>query len=148
MIITTNLNQARKQIEQLKKAGKEIIVQAQDPEFNRAILEIPEVDVLVSPELHNRKDKLKERDSGLNEVLCKIAKKNNIKIGIDLEKIKSLPKKEKAQAISRLQQNILLCKKTGCELTIFPQKKYAKQKIMEFLISLGSSTQIAKKAAE
>lgn len=150
MITTNNLNEVRRQIQKLKKEnpGEKIIVQAHDPEFNRKILEISDVDVLLSPELHNRKDKLKERDSGLNEILCKIAKKNNTKIGIDIEKINSLSKQEKAKALARIRQNIFLCKKTGCELAIVPQKKYAKQEIMGFLISLGSSTQVAKKAAD
>ncbi len=79
IINTDNINKARKQIQKLKKENKSVIVRAQSPEFNRKILENKDVDILLDPHLHNRKDKLKERDSGLNEILCKIAAKNNIK---------------------------------------------------------------------
>ena len=84
IINTNNINQARKQIQELKKQKKPVIIKAQDEEFNRKILEIPGIDVLFAPEVHDRIDSLKQRDSGLNEVLTKLAAKNNIKIAIDL----------------------------------------------------------------
>lgn len=149
MIINTpNLNEARKQIQRLKKENKnaEIVVQAQNPEFNRKILENKDVDILLSPELHNRKDKLKERDSGLNEILCRIAAKNNIRIGINIEELKNKDKKEKAIILARLMQNIMLCKKTGTELVILG--KYDKKDAFSFLLSLGCSITQAKKAVE
>src|SRR3989338_3661250 len=139
IINTDNLNESRRQIQKLKKEGMEIIVKAQDEEFNRKILENPDVDILLSPEMHIRKDKLKQRDSGLNEVLCKIASKNNIKIGIDISEIINKPKKEKAKILSRIIQNISLCKRTGTQIVIYP-KKYKKQDIISFFLTLKSST--------
>lgn len=140
MIINTeDINEARKQIQKLKKEDQEIIVRAKDPEFNRKILEIKDVDVLLNPEFHNRKDKLKQRDSGLNEVLCKIAEKNNIKIGISLEELKKLDKREKAKVISRMIQDIRLCKKTKTKIMLFP-KDQKKLDILSFFISLKGST--------
>ena len=59
IISTTNLTQARKQIQELKKQNKEVIIQAQDDAFNRKILENKEVDILLSPEFHNKKDYMK-----------------------------------------------------------------------------------------
>ncbi len=144
MINTPNINEARKQIQKLKKEGKQIIVLAQDPEFNRKIVEIPDVDILLSPEIHNRKEPLKQRDSGLNEILCKIAAKNNIKIGIDLDAIKKLPDENKASVLGRLQQNIMICKKTKTEITLLG--KYDKKDAFSFLLTLGASTEQAKKA--
>ena len=98
--------------------------------------------------MHNQADRLKQRDSGLNEILCRIAKNNNIKICIDIDEIKKLDKKQKSKILARIAQNINLCKKTGAELVVFPKNKYKKQDIMSFLISLKSSTQLAKKACE
>lgn len=147
MIITTsNLNDARKQIQKIKKENKneEIIVKAHDEDFNRKILENPDINILLSPELHQRKDKLKQRNSGLNEILCRIAKNNNIKIGIDIDEIKKLNKNDKSKILARVIQNINLCKKTGTDLVVFPKNKYKKQDIMGFLHSLKSSTQLAK----
>ena len=145
-INTFNLNEARKQIQKLKKEEKEIVVQAQDNEFNRKILEIKEVDILLSPELHDRKEHLKQRESGLNEVLCKLATKNNIRIGIDLNQIIQKPAKEKAILLSRIMQNIKLCKRTKTQIIILPGKKYKKQNILSLLLTLKSSTFQAKKA--
>lgn len=144
IINTSNLNEARKQIEKTKKEGKEVIVLAQDPEFNRKILENKNVDILLSPESHNRKDSLKERDSGLNEILCRIAAKNRIKIGLNLEEIKKRKGKEKAIFLARIKQNVMLCKKAGTEIKILG--KYDKKDVFSFLLTLGASTEQAKRA--
>ncbi len=145
MINTTNLNQVRKQIQELKKQKKQVIVQAQDDEFNRKILEIPDVDIFLGSEIHNRKDRMKQRDSGLNEINCKLAVKNNIKLAINLPLVIQLPKKEKAKVLARVMQNIYLCKKTKAQLIVFPSK-YKKQDVISLFLSLKSSTQLAKKA--
>jgi len=144
IINTSNINEARKQIQSLKKQKKQIIVMAKEPEFNRKILENKDVDILMSPELHSRNDRLKERDSGLNEVLCKIAKKNEVAIGVEIEKIKKLGGEEKARAIARLIQNIKLCKRVGTKIKLFG--KFDKRDAMSFLLSLGCSTSQAKEA--
>ncbi len=145
MINTTNLNQARKEIQKLKKENEQIVVMAQDEEFNRKILENKDVDVFLGPELHNRKDKLKQRDSGLNEVLCKLAVKNNIQIGINLMEIIKQPKKDKAILLGRIIQNIALCKRTKTKVVIYPEK-YKKQDVSSLFLTLGASTQQAKEA--
>jgi len=143
IINTNNLNEARKQIEKLKKEkpNKVVIVKAQDPNFNRKIRENKNVDILLSPELHDRKDSLKERDSGLNEILCRIAAKNRIKIGLNLEEIKKRKGKEKAILLARIKQNIMLCKKTGTEIKILGN--YDKKDMFSFLLTLGASTKQA-----
>ncbi|MDD5192890.1 MAG: hypothetical protein PHH54_05830 [Candidatus Nanoarchaeia archaeon] len=137
IINTTNINEARKEILKLKKENKKVIVQAQDDEFNRKIFENKDVDIVTGLEF-NRKDRLKQRDSGLNEVLCKLASKNNIKISIDIREIQKLPKKEKAIILSRIIQNIKLCRRTKTEIIFIPELK--KQDAFSFLLALGAST--------
>ena len=64
-----------------------------------------------------RKDFQKQRNSGFNQVLAKIAKKNNITIGINLDEIleaKSL--KQKAKILARTKQNIKLCNKNKLQM--------------------------------
>ena len=146
MISTSNLNEARKQIQKLKKENKEIIIKAQSNEFNRKILENKDIDIITDLELHKRKDKLKQRDSGLNEVLCKLASKNNIEIAINLGKIKRLDKKEKAETLARIKQNISLCKRTNTKIIILNKESYKKQDIISFFLILKGSTQQAKKS--
>lgn len=144
IIDTNNLNEARKQIQELKKQKQPVIVQAQNDEFNRKILENKEVDMIIGIEMHNRKDRLKQRDSGLNEVLAKLAKQNNIKIGLDISELKNIKGKEKAKILARIMQNIELCKRTGAEIIIIG--KYDKKNAFSFLITLGASTKMAKRA--
>jgi len=143
-ISTNNLNQARKLIQKIRKENpnEEIAVRAQDDEFNRKILENKEVNVLLNPHIHSRKDRLKQRDSGLNEIICKIAAKNNIKIGVDLNELTKLKKKEKAIAISRIMQNIKLCKRTQTKIIFTP--KQSKLDVISFFKILKASTSQAR----
>ncbi|MBS3079895.1 hypothetical protein J4221_00320 [Candidatus Pacearchaeota archaeon] len=96
IIDTLNINEVRRQIQKIKKEvpKEEIIVISKDDDYNRKILEMKDVDVLLLS-FHNRKDKLKQRDSGLNEVFAKLAKENNIRIGLDINELKKLNKKDK-----------------------------------------------------
>lgn len=142
IINTSNLNQARKQIQDLKKQNiKPIIVKAQDEIFNRKILENKDVNILLAPELTGIKDKLKQRDSGLNEFLCRLAKENSIAIAINIQELKNIKeKKQKAILLSRIIQNINLCKKTKTKIILYPLQE--KQDMQSFLQALGSSTEI------
>ncbi len=142
IIKTSNLNQARKEIQIFKKEKKTIIVKAQTPEFNRKMFENPDVNIITNLEQHNRKDKLKQRDSGLNEILCKLAKKNKIKIGININNLKKQEKKQKAIILSRIIQNIKLCKRTKTPIILLPEQ--SKQDTMSFMLTLKASTQQAK----
>ena len=137
MITTNNLNEARKQIQELKKKNEKVVVLAHDEKFNRKIFESKDVDMVCELEFHG-KDKIKQRDSGLNEILCKLAKENNIEIGINLNKIKSLEKTEKAVVLARIIQNINLCKRVGCKLTVIGD--YGKQEIMSFFLTFKGNT--------
>jgi ribonuclease P/MRP protein subunit RPP1 len=148
IINTSNINEARKEIVTAKKKNEIIIVKAQDEEFNRKILEINDVNILLSPEIHLRKDKLKQRDSGLNEVLCKLASKNNIAIGIDLSELTNKSKKEKAVILSRLKQNISLCKKAKAKIKILNIKEYNKREIASLLLVLGMHNKDIKETLE
>jgi len=142
MINTNNLNEARKQILKLKREGEEVVVVAQDENFNRKIFENKDVDMVVGLELHNKRDFMKQRDSGLNEILCKLAHDNNIKIGVDINKIAGLGKVEKARVLARVSQNIKLCKRTKTKIVILNNsKKNAKKYEVNSLFSvLGGST--------
>jgi ribonuclease P/MRP protein subunit RPP1 len=148
IINNSNLNQVRKLVLDIKKKNPEefVIIKAQDEEFNRKILEVKGIDVLLSPESNNRKDRLKQRDSGLNEVLCKIATKNNIKIGIDLLEIIKKPKKEKAVLLARLKQNINLCKRTKTKVLLINKEKYNQREIASLLLVLGMHNKDIKEA--
>ena len=143
MIDATSMNETRKEIQKLKGEGSLIVVQAQGDEYNRKIFENPDVDIVLGLEIHNRRDYQKQRDSGLNEVLCKLAKKNNIKIGINLKEIVKLSKKEKAIVLARLIQNIQLCKRIGTKIVFYP-RGIGKQEALSLITTLRGSTEQVK----
>jgi len=119
-----------------KSTDKNIIFSSNDDELNRKILEKLKINILLL-NLSNRKDKLKQRNSGLNQVLAKIAQKNRISIGINLDEIieeKNLI--EKSKIISRLKQNIKLCNKNKLKIKFISQKKENERNLHD-LKSLG-----------
>ncbi len=143
MISTENIDQARKLI---KNERRPIIIKAQNDEFNRRTLEHEKFDILLSPERGIRKDTIKQADSGLNEVLASIAARKKISIGIDIEEISTLTKKEKAERLSRIRQNISLCRKAKVSIKILFSKKVREAKSL--LLTLGASTKQTKEAID
>ncbi|MBW3020474.1 hypothetical protein KY334_04200 [Candidatus Woesearchaeota archaeon] len=148
MIKTTNINEARNQADKLRRENKSIIILSQDDEFNRKALEIKNLDTLIINENLNQKDYSKQRNSGLNEVLVKICAKNNISIGIQIEEIIKKPSKEKAIALSRLMQNIMLCKKSKTKLIFIKKDNKYDRELQSLLISLGADTKQAEIAVQ
>ena len=112
----TTFEKARKKIREEKEKGlKQIIFVSADDNLSRKILEKEPIDVLVILQGH-RKDRLKQRDSGFNQIMAKIAKKNNIKIGICLEEIINSKDKQRADILARVKQNIKLCAKNKIQM--------------------------------
>lgn len=142
MISTPNLQQAKNQIKNSKE--KQTIVKSQNPEFDRKILEYGKFQILL--DIHNTKgkNKIKKIESGLNHVMAKIAAKNKVAIGMDLKKLRSLPKEKKARALTSIIQNIKICRKARCSLALVNYKD--KTCGFNFLISLGASTSQAREA--
>jgi len=145
MINTTNIEQAKKEIKKaISENKKQIIVKAQDVEFNRKILEYGNFNILLDPHFSQDKNKIKYLNSGINHVSAKIATKNKIAIGIDLNEIKKLEKKEKAQILAKIKQNIKICRKAKTRIKSLNYKD--QRNAFSLLISLGASTQQAKEA--
>lgn len=122
----------------IKKEEIPKIILAQNDEFNRKILEYGNFHILLSIEKGNRNNKIRQTDSGLNNILAKIAKNKEVAIGIDLEEIRSLEPKQKAERLSKIIQNIKICRKSKTKIAI---KIGSLQKAKEFLIGMGASTE-------
>lgn len=95
---------------------KLIIIDGGDDIKNRLAVSSKYVDILLDPHEGRRKDGLHARDSGLNQVLCSLARKNHVAIGFSLCSI--LHANEKAIIIGRIMQNIILCRKYKVEIVI------------------------------
>jgi len=96
---------------QLDKANGLVVVEGGDDQINRTALESKKVDILLSPEKDREKDFMKVRDSGLNQVLCKLAKNNNIAIGFNFNDILNANSLERSRILGKMIQNVDLCKK-------------------------------------
>ncbi|MBS3066308.1 hypothetical protein J4205_00645 [Candidatus Pacearchaeota archaeon] len=143
--IKGSINEVRKEIDKLSKQGKDVVVIAGDSDFNRKILENKKVNVLLFSDFIGR-DKLKQRDSGLDHVLCKLAISNDITIGFDLNFLKEKSDLVISQKVSRLAQNIRLCNKYKNKIKVF---NYVKNEVVElkaFLLSLGMNNKSVKEA--
>ena len=112
-ISETNFDRARKLIKDNK--NKKIIFSSDDDELNRKILEKENINVLLL-NMEKRRDFQKQRNSGFNHVLAKIAKKKNVAIGINLDEIVKNSEKEKARIIARVRQNIQICNKNKLKM--------------------------------
>lgn len=108
---------ARKKIQEAKE--KPIIFSSNNDELNRKILEKEKIDILLI-NLEKRKDFQKQRNSGFNQVLARIAKKKNITIGINFDEI--IKSKNKEKILARIMQNIKLCNKYKLKMKFISEK--------------------------
>lgn len=145
MINTSNTEEAKKLIKQAEKNKESpIIVKAQDVDFNRKILEYGKFNILLSPESVQSRKSLRNIDSGLDYVMANLASKNNIAIGIDLSAITGVEKKEKAKILSKIANNIKICRKANAHIKVLNYKD--KKDASALLLSLGASTKQASDA--
>ena len=95
-------------LESVKEARKKeglVIIKGGNDTINRAAVSCKQVDVLLNPEPLT-KDSLTQRNSGLNQVLCKLAAKNNVAIGFSFDRLFL-----GHEMIGKIMQNIKLCRK-------------------------------------
>ncbi len=119
LIQESNFEKARKAINQSKEEN--IIFSSDDDDLNRKVLEKLKINILLLNQ-SKRKDFQKQRNSGFNHVLAKIAKKNNIVIGINLDEIIKAKSKEKSEILARIKQNIKLCNKNKLKMKFISQE--------------------------
>tara|TARA_Y100000310_G_C20451586_1_gene700995 strand:+ start:141 stop:650 length:510 start_codon:yes stop_codon:yes gene_type:complete len=102
----------------MRKLKKPVIVLGGDEGVNRSAVECKYVDVLLHPERNSLNDGLHQRRSGLNQVLCKLAKQNNISIGFSFNLVLQSKGRERARIIGRMRQNVRLCRKYKVNMKI------------------------------
>ena len=105
-VIDVSFDKLRNEIQ--KERGK-IVVKAGTEKMNRLAVENKRVDILLSPEVNKGKDNMHYRRGGLNQVLCKLAKENNVAIGFDFSLL--LNSKDRNKILGRMIFNYKLCKK-------------------------------------
>ena len=133
LIQESDFNKIRKKIKE--NSEKTIIFSSDNDELNRKVIEKEKINVLLLNQIQ-RKDKFKQRDSGFNQVLAKLAKKKNVTIGINLDEILETKGEKKKDILARIKQNIKLCNKNKLKMDFIALKENNKRDIYD-LKSLG-----------
>lgn len=148
IISETTFEKARKKILEIKEKNPEteIVFQNNDDELNRKVLEKlgEQIDILLINQ-KDRKDFQKQRNSGLNEVVAKIAKKNEIIVGINFDEIIENKGKTKSEIIARTKQNVKLCNKNKLKMKFIFQQEKNKRDVYDLNalgIVLGMTTEM------
>lgn len=118
LIQENTFEKARKEIN--KNKSEKIIFTSNNDELNRKVLEKLPIEILLINQ-KDRRDRQKQRDSGFNQVLAKIAKKNKITIGINLDEIIESKSETKKKILARIKQNIKLCNKNKLKMKFIAQ---------------------------
>ena len=141
MIHENDFQKARKKIRENPR--KVVIFSSDDDELNKKILEKENIDILLL-NLSSRKDRMKQRDSGFNHVLARLAKKKNISLGINLDEIINSKSKEKSEILARVRQNIKLCNKNKLKMKFISSKKRDRYNLKSLGLLLGMPTWMTK----
>ncbi len=146
LISVKNVKDLRKAI---SKCQGLVVVKVNDSKILRSALEDKRVDVIIGQEELEVKDSVHQRRSGLNQVLCKLAKDNNIAIGFSFNSI--LNAYDRPRMIGRIMQNIKLCRKYKVRMVFatFAEGNFglrSAKDLLRFGDVLGMSTSESKKA--
>ncbi len=117
-----------------KLKNKELIV-IKSSKDDKEIIEKSKAGLIFSFEDSSRKDFIHQKASGLNHILCRSARENNVIIGFSINSI--LNAQNKNVILGRIKQNVKLCEKFKVKSVIasFATKPYEMRSIHD-LISL------------
>lgn len=98
-----------------------------------------------------KRDFIHYRNSGLNQVLCKLAKKNNIAIAFNFNLILNSEGMLRSQLLGRMMQNIKFCRKYKVNMVIGsfaskPEEMRSAHDLISFGISIGMHPKEAKES--
>ena len=101
---------------QNKLKDKEAFVAIKSSSNDKEAIEKSRIDMVFSFEESPRKDFIHHRASGLNHILCKMAKENNVAIGFSIKSL--LDAGNKPELLGRIMQNMKLCRKFEVKTSI------------------------------
>ena len=119
-LIDSSEKETRKIITSLKdkKFDGVVALVGGDDAFNRRAIETLKIDYLVSPEKKTGQNTLKQRDSGINHVVAKLAKEKGVIFVVDFSDIAELKAADKISRIESIIQNVKICRRAGCKIKI------------------------------
>lgn len=142
VIQENNFDRARKLIQE--NSGKRIIFSSEDEETGRKVLEKENIEIFLLNQA-GRKDYQKQRNSGFNHVMAKLAKKKGVVIGINLDELIKASEKEKSEIIARIRQNVKICSKNKLKMKfIYKNQKRNLHDLVALGLTLGMPTWMTK----
>lgn len=105
-----------KNIKKAKNLADSILVKANDN--TRTILEQNKDIIIYRLENDFKKDFIHQRRSGVNHIMCKIAKKNNITFAFSFNEILNSDDNKRNIIIGRMASNIKLCRKYNVRIIV------------------------------
>ena len=85
---------------------------------NRAYVSDRNIAILMNPEAKSQIDKMHSRRSGLNQVLAKLAKENDVAIGFGFRSLLYVDSVTRAMILGRMKQNVKICQKSGTKMIV------------------------------
>ncbi len=146
LIIANNAKDLRKKIS--RECGLVVVLGSH---LNRDVVSNKKVDVLLSPHYGASHDYLNSRNSGLNEVLCAIARKNDVAVGFSFSEVLNAELVNRSLILGRMMQNVTLCRKFKVPMVLgsfaFEKSEMRSPKdLISFGVSIGMTPGEAKKA--
>lgn len=147
--LKTALLAPQKKIQSAKTKSKLVFTKA--VEDNRFAFEKSGPDMVFALEEAQSRDFMHQRGSGLNHIMCRFAKENDVSIGFSFNSILNSNAMSRAQIIGRMQQNMMLCRKYKCKMVIAsfakdPFEMRSPKDLMAFFIEIGMHQKEAKDA--
>lgn len=115
-----------------------VLIRCFDDELLRKVLETKGHHSLILS-LKNGRNSIRGVDSGFNHVLASLASKNGITLCFDMSELKGTEKREKSAILSKLMQNLVLCRKKKCKIKVINYKSV--YDVRSLFLSLGCSTE-------
>jgi len=145
--LKTALLAPQKKVQSARTKSKLVFTRA--VEDNRFAFEKARPDLVFAVEEAQPRDFMHQRGSGLNHIMCRFAKENNVKIGFSFNSILNSNAMSRAQIIGRMQQNILLCRKFKCRTVIAsfaknPYEMRSPKDLLAFFTQIGMHQKEAK----
>lgn len=129
-----------------KLSNTKVFVAIKSSSNDREIIEKSKADLVFSFEDSIKRDFIHQRASGLNHILCKLAKDNDVTIGFSLSSI--LNSEKKHVILGRIKQNIKICRKFNVKtiMASFADKPFGMRSshdLRSLFEILGSKTRIS-----
>ena len=126
-----------KEFQKMTQGREKVMVSGFNEEINRMAVESKKVSMLVSPERGFGNDRMDARNSGLNDVLCKLAAKNGVAIWVDIDELLQLHQDARIRRLGKILQNVRLCRKYHVKMVLVDGKGRNEKDLKSFGICMG-----------